>query len=178
MTQLKRRRSAAIESLSSSFAAPLRLIGSSRHSALPAVRERVQPIVLSVGKRSVALLLGSTLIGAAVGFLVQADLGLAPYDVLSSALEIRLGISLGQAGWIVAAVLFLVSSTLADGSRTPVGATSLSRLRHRTPRAASRLHWLTQGYALDVGLDRCHCRHDRLGHPSALGGPESTRPHE
>lgn len=52
------------------------------------------------------------LIGAAVGFIVQADLGLAPYDVLSSAIGLRLDISLGQAGWIVAGVLFALSSLL------------------------------------------------------------------
>jgi len=60
----------------------------------------------------VALVIGSTLIGAAVGFLVQADLGLAPYDVFSSAIGARLDISLGQAGWIVAGVLFAISSLL------------------------------------------------------------------
>ncbi len=89
-----------------------RLIGASRHSALPLIRGRVEPVVRSVGKQSAALLLGSTLIGAAVGFLVQADLGLAPYDVLSSGLENRMGVSLGQAGWIVATILFVVSSAL------------------------------------------------------------------
>jgi len=65
-----------------------------------------------MGTRIVALLVGSTMIGAAVGFLVQADLGLAPYDVLSSGIQQRLGISLGQAGWIVAFVLFAISSAL------------------------------------------------------------------
>lgn len=101
-----------VQALSKKLTNALRLIGASRHSALPVVRERVRPIVRSASKRSAALILGSTLIGAAVGLLVQADLGLAPYDVLSSALEIRLGVSLGQAGWIVAAVLFVVSSAL------------------------------------------------------------------
>jgi len=90
----------------------LRLLGSSRHSALPLVRERVQPVIRTVGQRSAALSLGSILIGVAVGLLVQADLGLAPYDVLSSGIERLMGISLGQAGWIVAAVLFVVSSLL------------------------------------------------------------------
>jgi len=93
--------------------AAVKLLGVSRHSALPVVRERVQPVLRSVGTRIVALLVGSTMIGAAVGFLVQADLGLAPYDVLSSGIQQRLGISLGQAGWIVAFVLFAISSALA-----------------------------------------------------------------
>jgi len=62
--------------------------------------------------RVIALAIGSALIGAAVGFLVQADLGLAPYDVFSSAIGLRFDISLGQAGWIVAGVLFVVSSLL------------------------------------------------------------------
>ena len=62
----------------------------------------------------IALLVGSTLIGTAVAFLVQADLGLAPYDVLSSAIGTQLGISLGQAGWAVAAVLFMIAALFGN----------------------------------------------------------------
>jgi len=104
--------SSMFEAMSKTLKTAMRLIGASRHSALPLVRERVQPVMHSAARQALALLVGSALIGAAVGFLVQADLGLAPYDVLSSGLEQRLGISLGQAGWIVAAVLFVVSSAL------------------------------------------------------------------
>lgn len=118
---------------SKSLRAKARLIEASRHSALPLIRGRVEPVVRSVGKRSAALLLGSTLIGAAVGFLVQANLGLAPYDVLSSGLENRLGVSLSQAGWILAAVLFVVWSAL----------------RHR-PRIWGIGYILANGIAVDI----------------------------
>lgn len=46
------------------------------------------------------------MIGISVALLVHAGLGLPPYDVLASALSGRFGISLGQSGWLVAAVLF------------------------------------------------------------------------
>jgi uncharacterized membrane protein YczE len=42
--------------------------------------------------------------------MVRADLGLTPYDVMSSALSQRLGLSLGQAGWAMAAGLFAVAA--------------------------------------------------------------------
>ena len=90
----------------------LELIGASRHSALPALRARVDTVARPLVVRIVSLLVGSTCIGAAVALLVEADLGLPPYDVLSSGLQGRLGISLGQAGWLVAAVLFAVATLL------------------------------------------------------------------
>ncbi|MFT4596191.1 MAG: putative membrane protein YczE [Paracrocinitomix sp.] len=92
----------------------LQFIGASRHTALARVRERHVPIVRHVGKRSALLMLGSLLIGAAVSFLVQAGLGLAPYDVLADSLSGRLGLSLGQSGWAVAAVLFAVAAMLGQ----------------------------------------------------------------
>jgi uncharacterized membrane protein YczE len=98
--------------LPNSLRSALRLIGTSRHSALPLVRARIEPTLRSVGTRAAALIFGSTLIGTAVAFLVQADLGLAPYDMLSSSIGSRLDISLGQAGWLVAAVLFTVATLL------------------------------------------------------------------
>ncbi len=54
------------------------------------------------------------MIGAAVALLVQADLGLPPYDVLSSGIQGKLGVSLGQAGWLVAGVLFVIATILGQ----------------------------------------------------------------
>ncbi len=88
----------------------LELIGASRHSALPALRSRIDAVTRPLAVRILFLSGGSTCIGAAVALLVQADLGLPPYDVLSSGLQSLLGISLGQAGWLVAAVLFAVAA--------------------------------------------------------------------
>lgn len=52
------------------------------------------------------------MIGTSVSLLVVADLGLPPYDVLSSGLGQVFGITLGQAGWIVAGILFAVATAL------------------------------------------------------------------
>lgn len=98
----------------------LQLFGTSRHSALPALRERASDTLRErvsgapkmVGNRAAALAAGSIMIGAAVALLVKADLGLPPYDVLSSGIQANLGVSLGQAGWIVAGALMAVSSML------------------------------------------------------------------
>ena len=87
-------------------------LGSSRHSALPELRRRVGPTSHSAAQRVIALACGSTLIGAAVTLLVQADLGLPPYDVLSSGIGGLLGLTLGQAGWLLAALFFLVATAL------------------------------------------------------------------
>jgi uncharacterized membrane protein YczE len=87
-------------------------VGLSRHSALPELRRRVGPTSRSFAVRAASLAGGSTLIGSAVAMLVQADLGLPPYDVLSSGLSDRIGLSLGQAGWVVAAALLVVATLL------------------------------------------------------------------
>lgn len=58
------------------------------------------------------MLTGAALIGIAVALLVQADLGLPPYDVMLSALSSRIGISLGQAGWLMSSVLFALAALL------------------------------------------------------------------
>jgi uncharacterized membrane protein YczE len=94
------------------------LLGSSRHSALPELRRRVGPTSRSLAVRAVALACGSTLIGLAVALLVQADLGLPPYDVLSSGVASKLGVTLGQAGWILAGLLLLLAAGLG---RRPSG---------------------------------------------------------
>ncbi len=88
------------------------LLGASRHSALPTVRRHVGSRARPIAVRIAALGCGSLLIGTAVALLVQADLGLAPYDVLSSGLAGRLGITLGQAGWAIAGLLFAVAALL------------------------------------------------------------------
>lgn len=87
-------------------------LGLSRHSALGVAKSLSTTRPMSVTMQAAALLTGSGLIGVAVALLVEARLGLAPYDVLSSGLSNRTGISLGQAGWTVAAVLFGVASLL------------------------------------------------------------------
>lgn len=85
----------------------------SRHSALSSVRELHQPtraFSVIVG----SIIVGCTLIGVAVNLMVAADLGLAPYDVLSSGVSARSGLSLGQAGWLLAATLFTAATLLGQ----------------------------------------------------------------
>lgn len=90
------------------------LLGSSRDAAL-AVLFKAQDLTAqgrpahTLFTRLVSLLAGSSLIGVAVALLVEADLGLAPYDVFAAGLGGRIGLSLGQAGWLVSGVLFLVA---------------------------------------------------------------------
>lgn len=90
------------------------LLGSGRHSALSVLRPFSPPSVRSVARQGTSLAFGCILIGLAVAMLVQADLGLAPYDVLSSGVADRLGMTLGQAGWGIAAVLFLTAAALGQ----------------------------------------------------------------
>lgn len=95
-------------------------VGFSRHSALPALRDAaaretvlasVAP-VRTIAATLVSLVTGCLLIGVAVALLVESRLGLAPYDVFSAGLGQTLGLSLGQAGWLVAGALFSVATVL------------------------------------------------------------------
>ncbi|MEM9563938.1 MAG: hypothetical protein AAGA93_15055 [Actinomycetota bacterium] len=84
----------------------------SRHSALPELRRRLGPASRSFVARAVSLACGATLIGTSVAMLVEADLGLPPYDVLASGLAANLGLTLGQGAWLVAAFLFIAATVL------------------------------------------------------------------
>ncbi len=88
------------------------VIAISRHSALPELRRRFVGSSRSLAVRVVSLVAGSTLIGTSVNLLAKADYGLPPYDVLSSGLADNLDLTLGQASWSVAAVLFLIAAVL------------------------------------------------------------------
>ncbi len=81
----------------------------SRQAAIPMLRKVGASPVGHLPRRVAGLFLGSSFIGISVALLVHAGLGLPPYDVLSSALSDLLGVSLGQAGWLVAAALFAVA---------------------------------------------------------------------
>lgn len=90
----------------------------SRHSVLntgtvSAFRELRTP-THNFGTIVASLLIGCALIGIAVNMMVVAELGLAPYDVFSSGISNMTGLSLGQAGWLVAAVLFATAALLGQ----------------------------------------------------------------
>jgi len=87
-------------------------IGMSRHSALSTVRNLATTAPRSTAVQAVWLAIGSSLIGVAVALLVEARLGLAPYDVMASGLSRRGDLSLGQASWLIAAGLILMAVML------------------------------------------------------------------
>ena len=94
------------------------------------------------------------MIGISVALLVHAGLGLPPYDVLASALSGRFGISLGQSGWLVAAVLFGGAALL--GQRPSIWGlvyiVSNDRWSVRTPDAGGRgARGQPEGCAVIVG---------------------------
>ncbi len=85
--------------------------GFSRHSVMPALRATTAP-ASTAGAIVGSLVIGCSMIGFAVALLVESHLGLAPYDVFSAGVGEATGITLGQAGWAISAVLFLVASIL------------------------------------------------------------------
>ncbi len=114
----------------------LEVLGTSRHSFVPVARDNITKVTKPVAVQGILLAAGSTLIGAAVALLVQADLGLPPYDVLASGLQRHLPLSLGQAGWAVAAVLFVLAALL-----------------RRPPSAWGAAYIIANGIAVDAMAD-------------------------
>lgn len=96
-------------------------LGISRDGVIAARRQisnQIATPTTRTGARQVAtLLLGSSLIGLGVSLFVQADLGVPASDVLLTALRDRLGLSLGQAGWLFTGLLFVVASLLGQRPR-------------------------------------------------------------
>jgi len=88
------------------------LIGSGRHTAVPALRGVVASRPTSILRQAASLASGSILIGVAVALMVEANLGLSPYDVLSQGVGQQLGLTLGQSGWLLAAILFGAATLL------------------------------------------------------------------
>lgn len=67
----------------------------------------------------VALFLGWFLISSGISLLIKADLGVAPYDVLNTALSSRTGLSVGVSTWVSA--LALLSLAWFIGARPGPG---------------------------------------------------------
>lgn len=70
------------------------------------------PVARRSAHRAAVLAAGAVLIGLGVAMFSHAGLGLPPYDVLVSVVRDRLGISLGQAGWLLAGVLLALAAML------------------------------------------------------------------
>ncbi len=86
--------------------------GISRHGVVAANRMTHKPENRRSVKQLISLFAGSTLIGLGVSLFVHARLGVPAYDVMLTALRDRLGISLGQAGWVFTGALFVVAALL------------------------------------------------------------------
>lgn len=91
---------------------------------------------VSLTARLVLYLAAIAGVGLGVGLMVEAELGLAPNDVLSTGLGDTLGIGVGTAAWITAAV-----------------AIALSWLLGRRPRTATVLGGVVVGFAINLALD-------------------------
>ncbi len=107
----------------------------SRHGAIAFNKTRSPEATRVSLSRAASLLTGSTLIGLGVSFFVHARLGLAPYDVLLSALSPRIGLTHGQSAWLLAAVLFSVAALL--GQR---------------PRLSGLAYVAANGFAVDIAV--------------------------
>lgn len=107
----------------------------SRHGLIAITKGRSAETTRTTLVRSVSLLLGSTFIGLGVSFFVHARLGLPPYDVMLSATSRHLGVTYGQAAWMMSAVLFSVATML--GQR---------------PKMSGLAYVIANGFAVDIAL--------------------------
>ncbi len=90
-----------------------------RQGAVTADRLVARPRTRATATQVGSLFGGSSLIGLGVALFVHARLGLPPYDVLLSVIRDRLGLTLGQSAWAMAAVLFSIAAAL--GQRPRIG---------------------------------------------------------
>ena len=91
-----------------------RFVGISRHGILAASRKVDTPNNRGGLVRVLNLLMGSVLIGLGVSLFVRANLGVPAYDVMLTALRDRLGLSLGQAGWLFTGLLLTIAFLLGQ----------------------------------------------------------------
>ena len=59
--------------------------------------------------RFLVFLAGTALVGAGIGTMVTADLGVAPTDVLSTGVAEQLGINVGLAAWLMGTLITLIA---------------------------------------------------------------------
>ena len=88
------------------------LLVMTRQGALAAASRVHAEHAITPARRITALLAGSIFIGIGVASFNRAGYGLPPYDMMLSAISTHAGVTLGQAAWIAAAVLYLISTSL------------------------------------------------------------------
>jgi len=89
-------------------------MGISRHGIVAAERMAHTTTRTTGFRRMLCLFSASTLIGLGVSLFVHARLGVPAYDVMLTAIRDRLGISLGQAGWLFTGALFIIATILGQ----------------------------------------------------------------
>lgn len=92
-------------------------MGASRHGVIAAERVADRTRKQPGFKQALSMMSGSILIGLGVSLFVHARLGVPAYDVMLTAIRDRLGVTLGQAGWIFTSLLFLVASAFGQRPR-------------------------------------------------------------
>lgn len=85
----------------------------SRHGSLSR-ESKNRPDKRTTARKGVSQLGGSLLIGLGVSLYVHANLGVAAYDVMLTALRDIFNISLGQASWAFTAFLFLIATLFGN----------------------------------------------------------------
>lgn len=89
-------------------------VGVSRHGVLAASRRLYPHSATTPLRRLASLVIGASFIGVGVTLLVQANLGLSPYDVMVSGVRNHLPLSFGQTVWLCSAVMFGIAALLRE----------------------------------------------------------------
>ena len=89
----------------------------SRHGVVAAERVKTHRQTRTSARQIASLFGGSMFIGLGVSLFVHSRLGVPAYDVMLTALRDRLGISLGQAGWLFTGLLFALATVLGQRPR-------------------------------------------------------------
>lgn len=117
------------------LAVSARFVGLSRHGVVAAERFANRPAHRKGAQYVLSQLAGSMLIGAGVALFVHAQLGVPAYDVMLTAMRDQLGITLGQAAWLLTGSLFGVATLLG-----------------RRPQISGLIYMLVNGIAVDVAV--------------------------
>lgn len=94
--------------------------GISRNGVMASARRLRAAPLPSMAVRFAFVVPASALIGTGVAFLLSADLGVPPYDVLLSAIDQHTALSHGQAAWTMSAII-LSAAALFGVRPKPVG---------------------------------------------------------
>src|SRR3954451_14770741 len=76
------------------------------------------PLDASLARRGATLAIGLVLVAVGVAFTIRAELGVAPYDVLTTGIAAATGMPIGVAAMILPAI-FVAVGVLAGGRAGP-----------------------------------------------------------